>query len=80
MHPDLSSHLHTDKCNAMISSWRQCRADHVVLQFTGYCNTHYSAMLQCLKEERIARRAENFRKSQEWQRKVKERAQAEIKQ
>ncbi|ENN77702.1 hypothetical protein YQE_05774, partial [Dendroctonus ponderosae] len=70
MHTDLSAHLHTDKCNQLITDWRQCRSDHMVLQLVGYCNSNYSEMLSCLKEERIAKRTESLKMSSEWKSRV----------
>lgn len=70
MHPDLSPHLHTDKCNRLISLLKQCHEEFAFRKFIGKCNTPYSKMVRCLKEERIARSAQNRRKAQERVRKM----------
>lgn len=65
MHPDLSSHLHSDKCNELIQLLKQCHDDHPFRKFIGICNSEDAQMLRCLKEERIARRNLNRQKSDE---------------
>ncbi|CAG9767110.1 unnamed protein product [Ceutorhynchus assimilis] len=75
-HTDLSPHLHTDKCNQMVELWRQCRKDNFFKVMVGYCNSHYDAMADCLKSERLARRAENQRKARESKKRISERIKA----
>ncbi|XP_071520907.1 protein Abitram-like isoform X2 [Panulirus ornatus] len=51
MHPDLSPHLHTDECNALISKLHTCHEENKFLKFLGACNELDTAMLKCLKAE-----------------------------
>ncbi|XP_014679457.1 PREDICTED: COX assembly mitochondrial protein 2 homolog [Priapulus caudatus] len=67
MHPDLSSHLHTDECNEMIKQLSQCHVDNKYKKFLGACNDFKRAMDRCLKNERETNRRENLRKAREKQ-------------
>lgn len=72
MHTDLSKHLHSDNCNELIRLLQQCRDDHPFQKFFGYCNHEDTQVLRCLKKERLARREENRKKSEEMKRRWKE--------
>jgi len=65
MHTDLSSHLHTPRCNKLIEELLACRKEHSFGKFVGYCNNITDKVESCLHEERIARRKANFEKSKE---------------
>ncbi|KAG7169033.1 Abitram-like [Homarus americanus] len=51
MHPDLSPHLHTDECNALISKLQNCHKENKLLKFVGICNEIDTAVWKCLKAE-----------------------------
>lgn len=76
MHTDLSQHLHSDKCNELIRLLQKCHDDHPFKKFFGYCNHEDAVMLRCLKEERLARRALNRKKSEEMKKRWKMNAEA----
>ncbi|CAG7717007.1 unnamed protein product [Allacma fusca] len=63
MHTDLSKHLHTPECNAIIEALQKCHAEHQFKKFLGFCNDINDSMLKCLKEERLEKRRANFEKS-----------------
>ncbi|XP_044763183.1 COX assembly mitochondrial protein 2 homolog [Coccinella septempunctata] len=65
MHPDLSSHLHTDECNLLIESLQKCHEENPFLKFFGKCNQQDTLMVKCLRQERLARRRKNFEASLE---------------
>ncbi|KAJ8913207.1 hypothetical protein NQ315_016149 [Exocentrus adspersus] len=71
MHPDLSSHLHTEKCNELIRLLRECRNQHSFTKFFGFCNSFYMQMTRCLKDERQARRLKNYEESEIRKKKLK---------
>ncbi|XP_041376998.1 COX assembly mitochondrial protein 2 homolog [Gigantopelta aegis] len=63
MHPDLSHHLHTERCNVLIEALMKCHEEHKVGKFFGKCNEFDSAVNRCLIKEYHARRdANRFRK------------------
>lgn len=72
MHTDLSAHLHSNNCNELIRLLQQCHDDNPFKKFFGYCNHEDAQVLRCLKQERIARRDENRKKSEEMKRRWKE--------
>jgi COX assembly protein 2 len=63
MHTDLSKHLHTPECNELIDALQKCHVEQPFKKFLGACNEINSAMLRCLKEERLEKRRANFEKS-----------------
>lgn len=72
MHTDLSTHLHSNKCNELIQLLQQCHEDNPLRKFFGYCNHEDTQVLRCLKQERLARRDLNRKKSEEMKRRWKE--------
>ncbi|XP_073820148.1 COX assembly mitochondrial protein 2 homolog [Musca autumnalis] len=77
MHTDLSPHLHTSHCNELIEALKRCHEDHKLAKFVGYCNSFDSAVVKCLKQERIARSAANRAKAREKQAELKRKLQEE---
>lgn len=72
MHTDLSSHLHSGQCNDLIQLLQQCHDDNPFRKFFGYCNHEDAQMLRCLKQERLARRDLNRKKSEEMKKRWRE--------
>uniref|UniRef100_A0A1A9WML3 COX assembly mitochondrial protein n=1 Tax=Glossina brevipalpis TaxID=37001 RepID=A0A1A9WML3_9MUSC len=73
MHTDLSPHLHTPYCNQLINELKKCHEEKTFLKFIGACNRFDSAVVKCLKAERIARSAANRAKAQQRQAELKRR-------
>ncbi|KAL5021953.1 hypothetical protein ScPMuIL_001108 [Solemya velum] len=59
MHPDLSTHLHSDECNKIIQAYSQCHVDNPWKKFLGACNELDREMNACIKREREDRRKAN---------------------
>ncbi|KAK8392134.1 hypothetical protein O3P69_017619 [Scylla paramamosain] len=70
MHPDLSPHLHSDKCNALIDQLHSCHEENKLMKFMGACNDIDRAVLKCLKAERLQRRANNIAQAEENRKKI----------
>ena len=51
MHPDLSPHLHTSECNALIAELQKCYQENKVKKYFGVCNRLDTAMTRCLMKE-----------------------------
>ena len=72
MHTDLSPQLHTDQCNELIKLFQQCNLEHPVRKYFGFCQYLSYDMVKCLKQERMDRRAKNFKESQERKKRIAE--------
>lgn len=59
MHGDLSPHLHTPGCNAIIDLYKSCQRDHPFRRFLGHCSQLDREMVKCLRKERFARQKAN---------------------
>lgn len=59
MHTNLSSHLHSSECNDLINQLTECHNSFPIKKYFGYCNALDSAMVKCLKRERLQRSKEN---------------------
>ncbi|KAI9580462.1 COX assembly mitochondrial protein 2 homolog [Glossina fuscipes] len=73
MHTDLSPHLHTQHCNQLINELKKCHEENNFSKFIGACNKFDSAVVKCLKKERIARSAANRAKARQRQADLKSR-------
>ncbi|KAJ8930424.1 hypothetical protein NQ314_016750 [Rhamnusium bicolor] len=72
MHTDLSPHLHSEKCNELIKLLQQCHKENPFARLLGKCNSEDHKMTKCLKEERLARRKNNYEKSLQTKAKLKQ--------
>ncbi|KAK9507683.1 hypothetical protein O3M35_007484 [Rhynocoris fuscipes] len=59
MHPDLSSHLHTDECNILIKKLEECHKNNSFGKFLGACNDFHRDVYKCLMNEREMNRKKN---------------------
>ncbi|XP_071490854.1 COX assembly mitochondrial protein 2 homolog [Diadema antillarum] len=64
MHPDLSPHLHTEECNAIIRQLLNCHKEHPVKKFIGACDEYNTAMNKCFKKEYHIRLQANKEKTE----------------
>lgn len=51
MHPDLSPHLHSPECNALIRELHKCHEDHPMKKYLGKCSEIDSKLWRCLVKE-----------------------------
>ncbi|XP_038068747.1 COX assembly mitochondrial protein 2 homolog [Patiria miniata] len=70
MHPDLSSHLHTEECNILIRKLLQCHKDNPFKKFTGVCNQEDTDLRSCLNREYHQRLEANKMKTNERRRRM----------
>ncbi|KAL4221176.1 Respiratory chain complex assembly or maintenance protein [Mactra antiquata] len=54
---NLSPHLHTEKCNDLVTKYTQCVEKHPVGKFLNECSHYEKAIRQCFKEEKLIKRA-----------------------
>ncbi|CAH1407994.1 unnamed protein product [Nezara viridula] len=59
MHPDLSSHLHSDECNLLIQKLLDCRKENKIGHWFGKCTDIDFELNKCLKREREEKRKRN---------------------
>ncbi|XP_026474234.1 COX assembly mitochondrial protein 2 homolog [Ctenocephalides felis] len=59
MHSDLSAHLHSDECNAIIKRLQNCRQENAFMKFLGACNDIDRELVKCLRRDREAKRKKN---------------------
>jgi len=64
MHTPLDPHLHSEKCNKIISDMVDCHLEyHKGWRLLGYCSKEYEAMRKCLRGERIERTKQHLKDS-----------------
>ncbi|XP_045865857.1 COX assembly mitochondrial protein 2 homolog [Meles meles] len=64
MHPDLSSHLHIEECNALINLLKECHEHHSILKiflkiFFGHYRDLSREMRNCLKNEYMEKKTKS---------------------
>ncbi|XP_022375780.1 COX assembly mitochondrial protein 2 homolog [Enhydra lutris kenyoni] len=59
MHPDLSSPLHTEECNALINLLKECHEHHSILKNFGRYSDLIREMRKCLKNEYMEKKTKS---------------------